>query len=67
MTLVVNESAKRQNVILSGMGEEANASEPLMTCRNTFDVTETRCADIIWDKLGGCLLTARVVTGIKAA
>ena len=58
---------KRQNVILSGVGEETNASEPLMMCRNTLDVIETRCTDIIWDELGGCLLTARVVTGIKAA
>jgi hypothetical protein len=47
--------------------EETNASEPLITCRNTLDVIETRGADISWDELGGSLPTAQAVTGIKAA
>jgi hypothetical protein len=47
--------------------EETNASEPLITCRKTLDVIKTRCADIAWDQLGRRLLTAQVVTGIKAA
>ena len=62
MTRVVNESGDGPV-----RGEETNASEPLITCRKTLDVIETRCAAIIEDKPGGSLPTAQVVTGIKAA
>lgn len=47
--------------------EETNASEPLMTCRKRRDDVETTGESLSWDKLGGCLLTARAASGMKAA
>jgi hypothetical protein len=32
-----------------------------------MDVTKTRLHRLAWDELGGCLLTVRVVTGMKTA
>ena len=46
---------------------KTNASEPLMTCRKRMDVTETRLHRLAWDEARQCLLTARVVTGMKTA
>jgi hypothetical protein len=67
MIRVVNELAKGRARLCQVCGEETNASEPLTTCRKTLDVIKTRSADIAWDQLGRSLLTAQVVTGIKAA
>jgi hypothetical protein len=47
--------------------EETNASEPLMTCRKRRNDVETTGESLPWDKLGGCLLTARAASGMKAA
>jgi hypothetical protein len=47
--------------------EETNASEPLMTCRKRRDDVETTGQSLTWDKLGGCLLTARAASGMEAA
>jgi hypothetical protein len=47
--------------------EETNASEPLMTCRKRRDDVETAGESLPWDKLGGCLSTARAASGMKAA
>ncbi len=67
MTGVVNEFGKGGTRSRQVSGEETNASEPLITCRNTLDVIKTSCADYSWEKLGGCLLTAQAVAGIEAA
>jgi hypothetical protein len=67
MTRVVNELGIGGNQSRQVRGEETNASEPLTTCRKTLGVTKTSCAGISWDQLGGSLLIAQVVTGIKAA
>ena len=47
--------------------EETNASEPLMTCRKRRNDVETTGESLPWDKLGGCLLTARAASGMEAA
>ena len=47
--------------------EKANESEPLMTCRNSMDDIEIRVLLLPWDKPGGDLLTALVVSGMKVA
>ena len=47
--------------------EETNASEPLMTCRKRRNDVETTGKSLPWDKSGGCLLTARAASGMKAA
>jgi hypothetical protein len=67
MTGVVNEFGKGGTPSRQVSDEETNASEPPITCRKTLVVIETSCADISWEKLGGSLLTAQAVTGIKAA
>jgi hypothetical protein len=67
MTGVVNELGNGGRQSRQVRAEETNASEPLTTCRKTLAVIKTSCADISWDQLGGSLLTAQVVTGIKAA
>ena len=67
MMQVVNESAKGRARLCQVSSEETNASEPLTTCRKTLGAIKPRCADIAWDQLGRSLLTAQVVTGIKAA
>jgi hypothetical protein len=64
---VVNEWGNGGNESRQVSGEETNASEPPITCRNALDVIKTSCADYNWDQLGGSLLTAQVVTGIEAA
>jgi len=46
---------------------KTNESEPLMKCRKGIDVIETGNSGLPGMKLEGCLLTARVVTGMKAA
>ena len=46
---------------------EPNASEPLMRCRKRMDDVETGGKSLLRDKAGGCLLTARSASGIKAA
>jgi hypothetical protein len=46
---------------------KTNVSEPLMTCRKRIDVAETRLQRLAWDEFGRCLLTARMVTGMKTA
>ncbi len=60
----VTEKAGRTRQVCAG---KTNASEPLMTCRKRMDVTETRLHRWPGTKLGRCLLTARVVTGMKTA
>jgi hypothetical protein len=47
--------------------EETNESEPLMTCRKRMNDVETTGESLLWDKSGGCLLTARAASGMKAA
>ncbi len=47
--------------------KETNASEPLMKCRNSMDEIKTEGFRHFRDKSGGNLLTARMVSGIKAA
>jgi len=46
---------------------KANVSEPLMKCRKSVDDIKTRPWLWSWDELGGSLLTAQVVSGMKAA
>ena len=67
MTGVVNEFGKGGTRSRQVSDEETNASEPLITCRNALDVIKTSGADYRWEKLGGSLLTAQAVAGIKAA
>ena len=43
---------------------ELNKLEPLLTCRNSMDVTKTRVAILSWDKPGGGLQIGQTVTGI---
>ena len=64
---VVNEFGKGGTRSRQVSDEETNASEPLITCRKTLAVIKTSCAEYSWDQLGGSLLTAQVVAGIKAA
>ena len=47
--------------------KETNASEPLMKCRNSIGEIKTEGFRHFRDKSGGNLLTARMVSGIKAA
>lgn len=47
--------------------EKANESEPLMICRKRIDDIETRVPLLPWDKPGGDLLTALVVSGTEVA
>ena len=44
-----------------------SASEPRLKCRNVMDGIKTRVSSRSWDKLGGHLLTVRVVSGIHVA
>jgi hypothetical protein len=46
---------------------KANASEPLMRCRNGMSDIKTRVSPRSWDEPGGCLLIGQVVSGMKAA
>jgi hypothetical protein len=46
---------------------KANVSEPLMKCRKRLDDIKTRPCVWPWDEPGGSLLTAQVVSGMKAA
>jgi hypothetical protein len=46
---------------------KANASKPLMKCRNSKGDIKTRVYVLFWDESGGCLLTGQVVSGIKVA
>jgi len=46
---------------------KTNASEPLMKCRKGMDGVETGGAKLLWEKLGRCVLTARVASGMKVA
>ena len=43
--------------------EKANVSEPLSKCRKRIDDIETRVQLLPWDKPGGYLFTALVVSG----
>jgi hypothetical protein len=47
--------------------EKANASEPLMTCRNALDDIETEAAKRSRDEPGGCLPTGQAVSGMEVA
>jgi hypothetical protein len=47
--------------------KETNASEPLMKCRNSMDEIKTEGFRHFREEFGGNLLTARMVSGIKAA
>ena len=47
--------------------EKANASEPLMKCRQRIDGIETRVELLPWDEPGGSLPTGQVVSGMKVA
>lgn len=47
--------------------EKANVSEPLMNCRKRSDDIKTRVPLLPWDKPGGDLLTALVVSGTEVA
>ena len=46
---------------------KANESKPLMTCRNLLDDIKTRFVILAWDKSGGSLLTAQMVSGMEVA
>lgn len=46
---------------------ETNTSQWLIKCRKRRDVIKTRGESLTWDKSGGNLFTAQMVTGIKAA
>jgi hypothetical protein len=47
--------------------EKANASKPLMTCRNAIDDIETGTGLPSRDQPGGCLLTGQAVSGMEVA
>jgi hypothetical protein len=47
--------------------KKANVSEPLMTCRKRIDDIKTEESRYLGSSLGGSLLTAQVVSGIKVA
>lgn len=67
MVGVVSEPGQGGKEIRQVSAGETNVSEPLGTCRKRTDVIETGLSSMARDKLGGCLLTARVVTGTEAA
>ncbi len=46
---------------------KANASKPLMTCRNCMGDIKTRGEESSWDEPGGCLLIGQVVSGMEVA
>jgi hypothetical protein len=60
----VSEKAGSTRQVSAG---KTNESEPLKRCRKFRDVVETGLRSLARDKLGGCLLTARVATGMKTA
>ena len=60
----VQEKAGQTRQVSAG---KTNVSEPLRTCRKRMDVIETRLQLLAREKLGGSLLTARAVTGMKTA
>ena len=66
MAGVVSETEKAGQTRQVSAGK-TNVSEPLMTCRKRRDVIETGLQSLARDEARGSLLTARVVTGMKAA
>jgi len=47
--------------------KKMSGSKPRLTCRKKKDGIKTRDDSRLWDKLGGYLLTLRVVSGIHVA
>ena len=66
MTGVVSETEKAGETRQVSTGK-TNVSEPLMKCRKGIDAIETGRSGWPGMKPEGCLLTARVVAGMKAA
>ena len=61
---VVSVAEKGAQTVRQVRAKKANASEPLMKCRNVSDGAETEVCLCPREELGGDLLTAQVVSGM---
>lgn len=63
--MVVSVTAKGETRSRQVSAPELNKPKPLLTCRNSMDVTKTRVAIVLWEEeSGGGLQIGQTVTGI---
>jgi hypothetical protein len=66
-TVVVSESGKGFRSRSQVGAGKTNASEPLLTCRNSQSGVETGVSSESRDESGGCALTGQMASGMQVA